>query len=443
MQLFREVGLLAATLLVIGNIIGIGIFTTSGLIAAEVGNSPWLLGVWLVGGMLALIGAICYSLLAVRIPRAGGEYAFLYPSYGPLAAFLSGWASLIIGFSAPIAASALGLVTYLGPFLPDAVSQSTLIQKCLAALTIMITSWLLSWGLQSGHRLHGGLTAFNLVLTFGFAAAVLWRTPVSENLEPLFSGSPAPVDLPSLGQAIVLVMFSYSGWNAAAYIAEEIRRPSRYIPGALLLGTGTVIIAYLLMNVAYFGSVPLSQLEGEIAVAEITARTVFGTRGSILVTTLILFSILSSITAMSIAGPRVYFAMSRNRLLPPWLSEIDPKRKIPLKSILFQAAVAIVLVAVGSFREILLFAGVILMLFATLTVSILLRTPREEINPWHFWILYRLLPGFFVLINTVVLINVAMGSPWETTAGFVTLMSGLPVYFYYRNQQTHNESPPG
>lgn len=435
MQLFREVGLLAATLLVIGNIIGIGIFTTSGLIAAEVGNSPWLLGVWLVGGMLALIGAICYSLLAVRIPRSGGEYAFLYPSYGPLTAFLAGWASLIIGFSAPIAASALGLVIYLGPFLPESVSESVVAQKCIAALTIMVISGLLCWGLQFGNRLHGIITLFNVALTFGFAAAVLWRAPISENLEPIFTGTSTPVDLPSLGQAFVLVMFSYSGWNAAAYMAEEIRRPSRYIPGALLLGTGTVIIAYLLMNLAYFGSVPLSQLEGEIAVAEITARTVFGTRGSAFVTSLILFSILSSITAMSIAGPRVYFAMSRDRLLPSWLSEIDRKRKAPLNSIMFQAGVAISLVAIGTFREILLFAGVILMLFATLTVSVLLRIPREGIKHSHFWVLYRLLPGIFVLINIVILINVAMSSPRETTAGFLTLILGLPVYFYYRHQK--------
>ncbi len=434
MQLFREVGLLAAIFLVIGNIVGIGIFTTSGLIAAEVGNSPWLLGVWLIGGMLALIGAICYSLLAVKTPRAGGEYAFLYPSYGPLTAFLSGWASLVIGFSAPIAASALGLVTYLGPFLPDSVSQSTLIQKGLAAMTIIAVSGLLLWGLRFGNRIHGIITLFNLALAFSFAATVLWRAPVRENLEPIFTGGSAPVDLTSLGQAIVLVMFSYSGWNAAAYIAEEIRRPSRNIPAALLLGTGTVVIAYLLMNLAYFGSVPLSELAGEIAVAEITALAVFGSTGSTFVSTLILFSILSSITAMSIAGPRVYFAMSRNRLLPPWLCEIDQKRKIPLKSILFQAGVAITLVAVGSFREILLFAGVVLMLFATLTVSVLLRTPQEEIHPVHFWILYRLLPGIFVLINSAVLISVTMGSPGETAAGFLTLMAGLPVYFYYRNR---------
>ncbi|MEE2839332.1 MAG: amino acid permease [Acidobacteriota bacterium] len=435
MQLFREVGLLAATLLVIGNIIGIGIFTTSGLIAAEVGNSTWLLGVWLIGGMLALIGAICYSVLAVRTPQAGGEYVFLYTSYGPLTAFLSGWASLIIGFSAPIAASALGLVIYLRPFLPDSVSQSTLLQKCLAALTIIIISWLLSWGLQFGNRLHGIITLFNLALTFGFALTVLWLAPVSENLEPILTGISAPVSLPSLGQAIVLVMFSYSGWNAAAYIAEEIRRPSRYIPWALLLGTGTVIIAYLLMNLAYFGAVPLSQLQGEIAVAEITARTIFPTQASTFVTTLILFSILSSITAMSIAGPRVYFAMSRNRLLPSWLSEIDEKRRIPMKSIFFQAAVAISLVAFGTFREILLFAGVILMLFSTLTVSVLLRIPRGAINSVQFWSLYRLLPGIFVLINSSVLINVAFGSPRETAAGFLTLMAGLPLYFLYRHQE--------
>jgi APA family basic amino acid/polyamine antiporter len=129
MQLFREIGPLSATFLVVGNIIGIGIFTTTGLIAAEIGNSPWLLGVWVLGGFLSLIGATCYSLLSTRIPQAGGEYAFLYPSYGPFVAFLSGWASLLIGFSGPIAAYALALIAYLGPFLPPQLFEDPLIQK--------------------------------------------------------------------------------------------------------------------------------------------------------------------------------------------------------------------------------------------------------------------------------------------------------------------------
>ena len=433
MQLFREIGLLPATLLVIGNIIGIGIFSTSGLIAAELGSSPWLLGVWILGGFLALIGATCYSLLSRRIPQAGGEYAFLYPSYGPFAAFLAGWASLLIGFSAPIAAYALALVAYLSPLLPSGLFEHSLIQKGTAGLTLLGISFLMVLGLRFGSRFHSAITLLTLGLTIGFATLVLLRTPVLQNLDPILAGNSSP-DLPSLGSAIVMVMFAYSGWNAAAYIAEEVRRPTVYIPGALLMGTAIVIVVYVWMNLAYLGSLPLAQIEGELAIAEITALAAFGPEGRVIVNILVLFAILSSITAMSIAGPRVYFAMSRNHLFPAWLAEVDEKRKIPLKSIWFQTAIALLLVAIGTFRQLLIYSGFILLLFSTLTVSTLFMIQKEKDNA-YFWILYRLLPGLFVLINTVVLVSAAVSNPAETLAGGVTLLLGLPVYFYYKGKQ--------
>ncbi len=433
MQLFREIGLLSATLLVVGNIIGIGIFTTTGLIAAEIGNSPWLLGVWILGGFLALIGATCYSLLSKRIPQAGGEYAFLYPSYGPFAAFLSGWASLLVGFSGPIAAYALALIAYLSPFLPSQLFENPLIQKGSAGLILLAISFLMVLGLRFGSRFHSAMTLLTLGLIIGFATLVLLRTPVRQNLDPILAGNLSP-DILSLGTAIVMVMFAYSGWNAAAYIAEEIRRPAVYIPGALLLGTTIVIVVYVWINLAYFGSLPLSQIEGEIAIAEITALAVFGPQGRVIVNILVLFAILSSITAMSIAGPRVYFAMSRNHLFPAWLAEVDEKRRIPLKAIWFQTAIALLLVAVGTFRQLLLYSGLILLLFSTLTVSTLFMIRNEKDSP-YFWILYRLLPGLFVLINAVVLVTAAIPNPKEALAGGVTLLLGLPVYFYYKRKQ--------
>ena len=433
MQLFREIGLLSATFLVVGNIIGIGIFTTTGLIAAEIGNSPWLLGVWILGGFLALIGATCYSLLSRKIPRAGGEYAFLYPSYGPFAAFLAGWASLLIGFSAPIAAYVLALIAYLSPFLPSGLFEHSLIQKGTAGLILLCISFLMVLGLRFGSRFHSAMTLLNLGLIIGFATLVLLRTPVRQNLDPILAGNLSPDSL-SLGTAIVMVMFAYSGWNAAAYIAEEIRRPAVYIPGALLLGTAIVIIVYVWMNLAYLGSLPLAQIEGEIAIAEITALAAFGPEGRLIVSILVLFAILTSITAMSIAGPRVYFAMSRDHLFPAWLAEVDEKRKIPLKSIWFQTAIALLLVAIGTFRQLLLYSGFILLLFTTLTVSTLFMVRKEKDNP-YFWILYRLLPGLFVLINAVVLVSAAVSNPAETLAGGVTLLLGVPVYFYYKGKQ--------
>ena len=440
MRLFREIGLFSTTFIVVGNIVGIGIFTTSGLIAAEMGSSIWLIGVWILGGALALLGASCYSLLSLEWPQAGGEYAYLYPTYGPLVAFLAGWASLLIGFSAPLAASALGLAAYLGPLLPLQTVGQPLAQKLIAELALVSVTVLLSLGLSFGSRLHSIITTLNLLFIVGFASLVLIKAPVGQNLEEAVFPSPlAFPELSSLASATVMVMFAYSGWNAAAYIAEEVINPQRYIPRALLWGTGIVIVVYVLVNLAYFGGVPLVRLQGEIAVADVVAAEVLGPQGTILVNALILFSILSSITAMSIAGPRVYFAMSRHRLFPGWLAEVDSKRKIPLKSIWFQSGVAMILVAITELREILVYSGFVLLLFATLTVSALYWIKRKR-PIYRFTVLYRLFPAIFILTNAVILFNAAGSYPKESVAGLVTVALGLPGYFYYRQ---HPADPAG
>ncbi len=434
MKLFREVGLLSSTFLVIGNVIGIGIFTTPGLIAAEIGAGIWLLGVWIIGGLLALIGAVCYAVLSIQIPKAGGEYAFLYPTYGPCSAFLAGWTSLLMGFAAPIAAGALGLSHYLVSSLGSTSSENSLVLKGTAAFVLLAVTLLLTIGLKFGNRIHSTVTLFNLVLIVGFSAFVLGRAPIAQNLEPILGQTHPGFDLPSLATAIVMVMFSFSGWNAAAYLAEEIREPERNIPAALFLGTVTVTLIYLLINLAYFSSAPLSELAGQVAVAEVAAQAVFETGGTLLTNVLILFSILSSMTAMSIAGPRVYFAMSRNRLFPQWLAEVHQERKIPLRSIWFQSSVALLLIAVGTLREILIYSGFILLFFATLTVSTLLVKRRQLTAALSFPFLYPLLAALFVLVNSAVLVNAAISNPKETVAGLLTVASGLPVYLYYRKR---------
>ncbi len=423
MALHREIGLASATFLVIGNIIGIGIFTTSGLIADQIDASGWLIGVWLLGGALALIGALCYSKLGILFPRAGGEYAFLRPSYGPFTAFLSGWASLFIGFTAPIAASALGLAYYLSPYLPGISEQNSLSIRLTATTALLTVSLLISVGLKAGNRIHSLITLLNALLVLVFGLLILQSSPAQENLLPAISGGLLDTGLPSLASAIILVMFTYSGWNAAAYIAEEIKSPTRNIPGALLLGTGCVVLLYTVINLAYLSAVPLSALKGQVAIAEVVSTAVFGEFGRNLVNILILFPIMSSLTAMSIAGPRGYFAMSRDGLFPRWLSVVHATKKIPLRAIWFQTAVAILFIAVGDLYQILLYSGFVLIFFSTLTVSALFKVSKT-----------RLLPAVFIVVNTLVLVTATLSNPWEALAGALTVAAGIPVYFYYRKR---------
>lgn len=426
MQLYREIGVAGATLLVVGNIIGIGIFTTSGLISRQLGPSPWLLGVWLLGALIALIGAVCYARLGSIFPQAGGEYAFLRPTYGAAAAFLSGWTSLIIGFTAPLAASALGLAFYLRALLPGNLPEDGWGVRLIALSALAMVACLISFGLKTGAGIHSAITILNLLLVAGFAMTVLSRSGAG-NLEAALAGSLVPVALPDLGSAVILVMFTFSGWNAAAYIAEEIRSPERNLPRALLAGTLLVAALYVVINLAYLAANPLTQLAGVIPVAELTASAVLGPTGRSVVNLLILVSILSSLTAMSIAGPRVYYAMSRDGLFPGWLSRVDPVRKAPVRSLWFQTAVAGLLVLVGDFYQILVYSGFVLILFATLTVSALYRVSRQ-----------RVLPTVFILINTGILLSAVRANPWEALAGIVTVLAGLPVYAYFRRRQPGN-----
>ncbi len=424
MALHREIGLASATFLVIGNVIGVGIFVTSGHIAEQIGASGWLIGVWLLGGALALIGAICYSKLGILFPKAGGEYAFLRPSYGPFVAFLSGWASLFIGFTAPIAASALGLAYYLSSYFPGVSEENSLGIPLIAITALLTVGLLISVGLQAGNRIHSLITVLNALLVLVFGVVVLRSAPAQENLLPALGGGSLDTGLPSVASAIILVMFAYSGWNAAAYVAEEIKSPERNIPRALLLGTGCVVVLYTVINLAYLSAVPLSALKGQDAVAEVVSMAVFGELGRNLVNILILFSIMSSLTAMSIAGPRVYFAMSRDGLFPNWLSAVHSTKKIPLRAIWFQTAVAILFIVVGEdLRQILLYSGFVLIFFSTLTVSALFKVSKT-----------RVLPAIFILVNTLVLVSATRSHPWEALAGALTVGAGIPVYFYYRRK---------
>ncbi len=428
MSLYREIGPAAAIFLVVGNIIGIGIFTTSGLIAGKMGPSPWLIGIWVLGGLLALIGALCYSQLGVLYPHAGGEYAFLRPTMGPMAAFLSGWSSLFIGFTAPIAASALGFAHYLGSILPAGTGDEGWTVRGIAVLSLLIVSVFCSFGLKAGNRLHSVITVANLALILLFAVLVLYRAPWETNLALSLKGSLSRADFPSLGSSLILVMFTYSGWNAAAYVAGEIRNPARNIPLSLISGTIFVVVLYCLMNLAYLAGSPLQAISNEVAVAEVTASHVFGVLGRNLVNTLILFSILSSLTAMSITGPRVYYAMAHDGLFPRWLTRVDPRRKIPLRAIWFQTALALCFVAVGSLYQILVYSGFILILFSTLTIAGLFRVTRS-----------RVLPALFIAANVLILASAAVSNPRETLAGMGTVALGLPVYAYYRRKQRRLE----
>jgi len=439
----REVGLFSAVILVVANMIGTGIFTTSGFIMKEVGDPAGLLWCWIVGGLLALSGAMCYGELGALFPLAGGEYVYLRQSFGRTMAFLSGWISLIVGFSAPIAAAAIAFSTYLLRAVPALLpagaadplfSSSFLVVSpvgLLACATILFFSLVHAHSLRLGSRVQNVLTVLKLLLIGGFIAAglvVLGFRNVS--LLPLIPSAGTIVSQDFAG-ALIFVSFAYSGWNAAAYIGSEIRNPGRNIPLALLIGTAVVIILYLLLNLTYVSALPIAEMSGVVEIGAKAAAALFGEQAGRYVAGAIAIGLLSVISAMVLAGPRVYYAMANDGVFCALFGTVTEKRGTPACSIMLQGALGIALVLTASFEKLLFYIGFTLSLFAMLTVCGLMILRRQQPHSraaYGTWG-YPATPLLFIAGNLWVISYSLMNKPVIALYGLGTIALGLAAYF--------------
>lgn len=444
----RTMGLGTAISLVVSNVIGVGIFTTTGLLATEIPHAGWLLAVWVLGGALALAGAFCYGELGARLPRAGGEYAFLSEAYGPLTGFSAGWASFWVGFTAPIAAAAVGMSEYLwaliAQVLPDGISKDLSsfwllsAKKGMALTAVILLTAVHCRKISTGSRVHNALTILKLALIVIMILAGFLSGAGTWNL--LAAGSPTgPIDrLPSkLAVALIWVMFAYSGWNAACYVGSEIKRPSKDLPRSLLSGTLIVLVLYIALNTLYLYALPIPQLSGLVAVGEAAARRLFGPGLAPLFGILVVFTILGAMSAMMMAGPRVYYAMSRDGLFPRWVAAIHPRTETPVRAILFQSIWCCLLICTGTFEQLLTFSGVVLALSSAVTVSALLvlrqrRVGEESRAAWGYPWTPLLFVAFSVWMTTYTIIE----RPKESLAGIGIVAAGIPYYYWRKRSKT-------
>jgi APA family basic amino acid/polyamine antiporter len=344
--LARRLGPGDAAAIVVSNVIGSGILITPAFIAATAPSATAMLGVWLAGGLLAFAGAMAYAELAALRPRAGGEYVYLYDAFGPLAAFLTGWTSFVAGFSGAIAASAVGLASYLGRFVPGAGDTTPLLTIPLGVLSLTVSpqaivalaaiaalSWVHIRGVGPGRLVQNTFAIVKVLVLLGFVALALGAGTGSAG--HFAAGRPATTA--GLLLAMIPVMFSYSGWNAAAYVAEEIRNPGRNVPLALGLGTGAVVLVYLALNVAYIYAMPVPELAGlQVRVIDAAADRLFGANAGDALALVTILIVAGSISAMVFAGPRVYYAMARDGLFLPAAARVSPRFGTPAFSIAAQ-----------------------------------------------------------------------------------------------------------
>ena len=452
-ELKREIGLFSATTLVVANMVGTGIFTTSGFVIQELGSPIAMLLCWTAGGLFALCGALCYGELGSRFPKAGGEYLFLRESFGPSMGFLSGWISLIVGFSAPIAAAAIGFSIYLfqalgiTPGKPAVFSIAdiqlfSISSNVVVAMVMVIAISVLHFhSLRIGSRVQNVLTVFKVMLIFAFAVAgIFWGTGSTEH----FAKSMVPVGgmAERFAVSLIFISFAYSGWNAAAYLGGEINRPGRTIPLALFFGTLFVTGLYLLLNVVYIFALTPRQMSGAMEVGTLAAISLFGPAISRVISAAIALGLLSVLSAMILTGPRVYYAMAKDGLFFSRFGKVNRSRHTPAHSIFLQAAIAVVMVATATYDKLLLYIGFTLSLVALLTVAgmIRLRLKHPQAGAGYRTFGYPITPMLFIIGNMWIIYFSISRQPVPALAGLVTIAVGMGVYFLFERHRRQKRS---
>ncbi len=423
----RPVTLAPAIAVVVGNMVGTGVFTSLGYQLVDIQSGFVLIVLWALGGGCALCGAVCYGELAAAFPRSGGEYHLLSRVYHPALGFLAGWISVTVGFAAPIALGAMAFGTYFSGALSlggEAWPRIFSVAVVLGVAGIHLRP------IRLGARFQSVFTALKVIFILVLIAACFLMgqgqdvsfLPREGDLGLLFSAE--------FAIALVFVMYAYTGWNAATYIVDEVREPQRTVPQALLVGTAIVTLLYLLLNGAFLYSAPMESMAGEMDVAKVAATNALGETGGRVMAGLISFGLVSALSAMIWVGPRVSQRMGEDfrglRLLAR-----KSRSGIPANAVLLQTVVVVVLILTSSFEQVLVYIELLLVLFALVTVAgvFWLRARKPGLDrPVKAWG-YPFTPAFFVAVNAWMVVYIIRDKPGESLWGLATLALGAGVYF--------------
>jgi APA family basic amino acid/polyamine antiporter len=438
----HQIGLFSASNIVIANMIGAGIFTTSGLLMSDLGN-PWLLLIlWIVGGIIALCGALSYAELGAAMPQAGGEYIFLSRLYSPLFGFLSGWVSFVAGFSAPIAASAIGFSEYLFRAFPELAQignngllSGNYLSKIFAIAVILIFTLIHLRGLKFGSKIQNYLTIGKVALIAVLILAGLFLG--KGNLAHFSEGTPVNFDFSTLktaGLSLMWIMFAYSGWNASTYIGSEIRNPAKNIPRSLLYGTGSVMLMYVLLNLVFVYATPPAEMKGVISIGGLTVKNLFGSSMEFAFSLMIAFALFSSLSAFIIIGPRVYYSMAQDGYFFKFAAKTHPKYQVPSAAIVMQAALSVIMVLSGTFDQILTYMGFSLGIFPILAVAGVFKLRAGTRNQ-------QVIKGFpvhliiYLFFGASILFLSYLERPVESSIALITALAGIPFFYYFRRNK--------
>jgi len=419
-----------ATALVVASMVGTGVFTTTGLVLGSVGSPPVVLAIWIASGILAVAGATVYAELGAMMPRAGGEYVYLSRAIHPLAGFLTGWVSVLVGFAAPIAASALAFAGYLKTLVPGMPVKPVAI-ALIAAVTALHAR-----NVRRGGTVQAAMTALTVALILILiGGALISGRIVWSRLWDAGGGATAaaPVTASAVAVALVYVGYSYCGWNAAAYVAGELRDPGRTLPRALLGGAGLVTVLYVALNVVFMTSVPKEVMAGRVEVADVAARALFGPRGGTALSALVTLALAGSVSALVMTGARVLQAMAADGFFFHAVSRTTAGGA-PVVAVLFLGALAVVAAATASFEPLLVYAGFTLTLgsAATIVAAFVLRWRAPDM-PRPYRAMAWPASGVAYLALALFVCSFAVRSrPIESLTGLATLLAGAVAAMFWR-----------
>ncbi len=417
-----KIGFYTAISLVIANMIGTGVFTSLGFQLFDLHSVFTIMVLWLLGGIISFCGALVYGELGVAIPRSGGEYAYLTKLMHPSVGFLSGWVSSTVGFSAPVALASMALGTYVNKIIPE-------INITVCALSIVaIITLIHATNLKAGSQFQKVLTFLKLLVIICFIVAGFIHTP--EHTITIAPQSFSWNEIMSSGfwVSLIYVSYAYSGWNAASYIAGDMQDPKRNLPKALLIGTLIVTVIYVLLNFIFLYSAPMSELTGVLEIGHVSASYIFGEAIGRMMSIVIAFLLVSSISAMIMAGPRIIKTMGEDLSLLSFLSKTN-KHDVPYVAVITQSLITVLLIVTAQFEAVLTFVGFSLSIFTFLTVSsiFILRYKKLETTGYKTWG-YPVTPIIFLALNGFTLYFVFVQKPTESLLGLLNVAIGGIVY---------------
>ena len=441
-------------MVMVGIIIGSGIFLTSGIMAKSIPSSGLILLAWFVGGLLTLAGALTYAELGAALPEAGGQYVYLREAYGSLAGFLFGWILFLVYMTGGIAGLAVAFAEYTGYFFPALGTEHFLLElhvpffqssihyslsagQIVGVAVIVLLSIFNFIGVGLGKLIQNFFTVIKIgilmaIIVLGFA--------VGKGTPPDLSINPTGMNFSSIligfGVSLVAVAWAFDGWNNVNFVAGEIKNPKRNLPMALIIGTLGTTVLYVLVNYVYLYALPIQETVGVVRIAEKATGALFGASTGALISGLVIVSVFGALNGSILVGPRVYYAMAKDGLFFRKVAHVHPRFRTPGFSILIQAIWASLLTLLGTFEQLFtftMFIGILFWIVATASVFTLRKKRPDLPRPYKTWG-YPVVPAIFIIASTGILLNTLMEKPVEALAGLLLTALGIPAYYYWKRR---------